>query len=343
MSFDAGEAADERRSVSRLELVELRGVDDARDHFAHVVAVARIARNDAVELARVVLRRQWFEPFPRRRMIRPQITHDLANERERVRIVVREMVRNAGDARVHVAAAELFGADHLPSRGFDERRTAEKDRAGTFDDHRLVAHRRNVRAARRARSHDRGDLRDAFARHARLIVEDAAEVVAIGKHFVLQRQERAARIDEIDARKKVLLGDLLCAQMFLHRYGIVRAALDGRIVRDDDAALVFDRADARDHPGRRAVAAVHLVCGEGADLEKVRLRIDEPVDALAGGELAARSVTLRRLRAAARPNREQMLAQVGYQLLHARRITLEVGALTVEARGEQAHRASAFR
>ena len=43
------EAADQRRSVARLELGELGAVDDARDHVAHVVGVARIGRDDAVD------------------------------------------------------------------------------------------------------------------------------------------------------------------------------------------------------------------------------------------------------------------------------------------------------
>ena len=42
------------------------------------------------------------------------------------------------------------------------------------------------------------------ATHARLVVEDAAEVVAVGEDLVLERQERAARVDQVDARQPVL-------------------------------------------------------------------------------------------------------------------------------------------
>ena len=38
---DVGEAADQRRAVARLELVELAAVDDAGDHLAHVIGLAR--------------------------------------------------------------------------------------------------------------------------------------------------------------------------------------------------------------------------------------------------------------------------------------------------------------
>ena len=46
-------AGDQRRAVILLELVELRAVDDAGDHLAHVIGLAQIGRHDAVELIRM--------------------------------------------------------------------------------------------------------------------------------------------------------------------------------------------------------------------------------------------------------------------------------------------------
>ena len=88
---------------------------------------------------------------------------------------------------------------------------------GALDDDRFVRHRRHVGAAGRARAHDDGDLRDALGRHARLVEEDAAEVIAVGKDLGLQRQERAAGVDEVDARQAVLERDLLRAHVLLDR------------------------------------------------------------------------------------------------------------------------------
>src|SRR5258708_31815484 len=48
----------------------------------------------------------------------------------------------------------------------------------SLDDDALVRHRRDIGAARRARAHDHGDLRNALRRHRRLVVEDAAEMLA---------------------------------------------------------------------------------------------------------------------------------------------------------------------
>ena len=116
----------------------------------------------------------------------------------------------------------------------------------------LVAHRRHVGAARRARAHHHRDLRDALRAHVGLVEEDAAEVLAVGEDLVLARQEGAAGVDQVDARQAVLLRDLLRAQVLLHRHRVVGAALHRRVVGDDHAFAARDAADAGDHAGGRA-------------------------------------------------------------------------------------------
>ena len=56
IAHDPREAADQRRPVGRLELVEAAAVDDAGDDLAHVVGAARVVGDDAVELVGVVER-----------------------------------------------------------------------------------------------------------------------------------------------------------------------------------------------------------------------------------------------------------------------------------------------
>ena len=51
IAHDAGEAADERRAVGGLELVEAAAVDDAGDDLAHVVGAAEVGGDDAVDVA----------------------------------------------------------------------------------------------------------------------------------------------------------------------------------------------------------------------------------------------------------------------------------------------------
>ena len=128
----------------------------------------------------------------------------------------------------------------------------------------------HVRAAGGARAHDDGDLRDALGRHARLVEEDAAEMLLVGKDLGLQRQEGAARVDEVDARQPVLERDLLRAQVLLHRDRVVGAALDGGVVGDDQHLAARDASDAGDDAGAGRLVVVHLPGGQGRELEERR-------------------------------------------------------------------------
>ena len=219
-------------------------------------------------------------------------------------------------AAVHVGAAQLLGGDLLAGRRLHQRRAAEEDRALLAHDDALVRHRRHIGAARRAGAHHDRDLRNAGRRHVRLIVEDAAEVVAVGKNLVLQRQERAAGIDQIDAGQMVLARDLLRAQMLLHRHRIVGAALDGGVVGDDHALAPADAADAGDDARRRHVAAIHAVRGERRQLEKRRAGIEQQVDALARQQLAARQCAALRAPRCRPATAVELCAQVLDQRLH---------------------------
>ena len=131
-------------------------------------------------------------------------------------------------------------------------------------------------------------------RHPRLVVEDPPEVVAVGEDLGLERQERAARIDEVDARQPVLERDLLGAQVLLDGHRVVGAALDRRVVGDDDAGRALDPADAGDDPGARRVVVVQAGRGERAQLQEGRARVEQALDPLADGQLAALAVALDR-------------------------------------------------
>ena len=131
-----------------------------------------------------------------------------------------------------------------------------------------------------------------FDAHLRLVEEDAAEMVAVGEHLGLVRQVGAAAVDQIDARQAVRLGDLLRAQMLLDRQRIISAALHRRVVADDHHLPAGHAADAGDHARARHFAVVHVAGRELADLEERRAGIEQPLDAVAGQQLAARDVAL---------------------------------------------------
>ena len=151
-----------------------------------------------------------------------------------------------------VGAAQILGADDLADGGLHQRRAGEEDRALLAHDHGLVAHRRHIGAARRARAHDHGDLRDALRRHVGLVVEDAAEMVLVGEDLGPLRQVGAAGIDQIEARQTVLHRHFLGPEMLLHRHRIIGAALHRGVVADDHAFDAAHPADAGDHARRPA-------------------------------------------------------------------------------------------
>ena len=205
------------------------------------------------------------------------------------------------------AAAELLRGHLLPGRRLHQRRAAEEDRALVADDDRLVAHRRDVGAARRAGAHHRGDLRDPLRRHRRLVEEDAAEVLAVGEDFVLHRQEGAARVDQVDAGQPVLQRHLLRPQVLLHRHRVVGAAFDGRVVGGDDDLAPLDPADPGDDPAARRGAVVEVLGGERGELEERAAGVEQlvrPVRAAGacrarrGGRAPSRRRRARRGRAA---------------------------------------------
>ena len=65
---------------------------------------------------------------------------------------------------MHIRTAQFFSADFFTGGGFDQGRAAEEDGALLAHDHRFIAHGRHIRAARSARAHHAGDLRDALRR-----------------------------------------------------------------------------------------------------------------------------------------------------------------------------------
>ena len=171
--------------------------------------MAEVLRDEPVEIGRVDDRSLGRGDLPRCGRPVAEVRDDLAGERERVLVRGRVVVGDAGAARVHVRAAELLRRHLFAGCRLHERRAADEDRPCAADDDRLVRHRRDIGAAGRAGAHHDRDLRDPLGGHPGLVEEDPAEVFAIREHLGLEGKERAARVDEVDAREVVLLRDLL--------------------------------------------------------------------------------------------------------------------------------------
>ena len=263
---------------------------------------------------------------------------DRAGDPERVVVVFGHVVGDAGQPGVDVGAAQFLGGDLLAGGGLHQRRASQEDRPRAADDDRLVRHRRHVGAAGGAGAHDDGHLRDALRGHARLVVEDPAEVVAVGEDLGLQRQEGAARVDQVHARQAVLERDLLRPEVLLHGDGEVGAALHRGVVRDDHHLAAAHAADAGDQARAGRVAAVHPPRGQRRQLEERRARVEQAFDALPHGQLALLAMAFDGLLAPAAPHLGQPLAQFGHDALHARAIAVEQIGIRLQVRLDDVHR-----
>gem|GEM_PF-6294661 len=209
-------------------------------------------------------------------------------------------------------------------------------RVAAHHDH-FVGERRNVRAARRAATEHGGKLRDAVLRHAALLEEGVAKVVAVREDAVLLGQESAAAIDEVQTGQAQTPGNFLRAPVFFHGFVEERAALHGRVVGDEHAGPPGHDADAGDYARARHLVAVLPPGRERRKLQKRRAVIDDEIDTLAHQPLAARAVAPDVRVAPARRGFAQALLQKGNFFAVKAQILGEACAAHVDVRFKHGH------
>ena len=216
LAINACEARDERGAIVTLELGELGAVDDAGDDFMSGDLGFQVRPHNTIQLIRIVQRLTELDLPPLR--TRPiQILNTPPREHQRMSIIHSEIVRHARNLTVQLATPKLFRRDNLPSRCFHKGRAGEEDGALVLDNDGLVRHGWDVGAAGGAGAHDDGDLGYVHRGHwvafsegfwiargrggstSSLVIEDATEVVSVGKDVRLVREVGAAGVDEIDA------------------------------------------------------------------------------------------------------------------------------------------------
>ena len=163
-------------------------------------------------------------------------------------------------------------------------------------------------------------------------------MIAVGKDVGLHRQKSAARVDEVNARQPVLERDLLRSQMLLDRQWVVRAALDGRVVRDDHTGTPLNDADPRDDAGRRYDAVVLVPGGERTEFEKRAVRVDKAVDAFPCQQLAAACMLCPRSLGATGCNGRTALCQECNQVGHLGSPGTKLIAVAIDVSRKDRHR-----
>ena len=206
---------DERLAVVGFVFVERIGIDDRGEKIARVVRLVAVEAHQIVNRLRLFRRRVAFALLRVFRLFRFRQQGDQRTQPLQTgRIVLLVKIDGAADLGVHLRAAEFFGVDDLADRGFDQRRAGEI-KAAAFGHQNLVAEHRQIGAAGDAVAHDRGELRNARGGDDGVVAKDPAEIVFVGKDFVLQRQKDAGRIDQVDQRQRAFEGDPLGADQLL--------------------------------------------------------------------------------------------------------------------------------
>src|SRR6185312_8343459 len=196
--------------------MEAAAIDQSSNHLAYVIALAVIPWNNAIQVARVIARWLWFRDIPGNVLAPVEIGDNAAADCQGMFIIDGGMIGHAGNTAMHIGPAQIFRTHLFACRRFDQWRPCEEDGAIATHNHCLIAHSGHVCSSCRAGTHYRGDLWNALARHACLIVKDTPEVFAVGKDIGLQGQECSSRINEVNTWKMILLSNLLGAQVLLY-------------------------------------------------------------------------------------------------------------------------------
>ena len=108
----------------------------------------------------------------------------------------------------------------------------------------------------------------------------------VGKNVFLQGKKDTRAIDQIDNGQMILHRDLLQTQILFSGDGEPSAGFYGSIVGNDHAGSTAHRSYAADGASGRtsALFGIHVITGQGADLKKRCVRIDEALNTLASRE-----------------------------------------------------------
>ena len=275
-------AAEQGFAVFGAVFLEFACVHNARDDFAHVVLLRRFGGEDAVNFFASVARIARRRVAEGRSVRRAHLVHESPNALEARLVVFLAEIHRAADLRVHLGSAEIFRRSFLANGSLHERRPREKE-PRPLGHQNVVAHDRQIRAAGHAHAHNGRYLWDAHRAHHRVVAEDAAKIIRIGKDVFLQRQEYSRRIHQINGWDAVLDGDVLRADDLFRRHREEGAGLYRRIVRDDHKQPPAHAAEPGHCACGRGAAPffIHLISGVDAQLKKAGIRIDEFGDALA--------------------------------------------------------------
>ena len=283
LAVDAGEADERGGAEQFLHLHEFAVIDDATDHFEHVVGLPFVGGHDGGEpLGGFAFGAGGGVGVDRRLAfaVGRQVGEHGARVVDGIRFVLAEVVGHAGHPVMHFAAAEVGHGDGLAGRGLDHVRSGDEHvrvLAGHDDEVRQC---RAIDGATGAGAEDQAQLGHEAAGLAGL-AEDAA-VLGQGGHTFLDAG--ATGVHDGHDRHFEVDGHVHQSADLLAFGGAEGTALDGEVLGVDGDFAAVDLAEAGDD-GRTGVAAGDVAALEATDLLK-RASVEEQVKAFARGFLA---------------------------------------------------------
>src|ERR1700758_1358117 len=208
ISVESRKATNQRLAVPWLVFVKAAAVRQARNNLAHVELHARILWNDPVKLRRIVGGRLRRNVVNRRLGDAVEAGDNVASNGKRMHFGAGKIIAGAGDAGVHVRAAQFLDRYFLAGRRLHKWWSGQKNRARSPHDDVVVAECRNVGAAGGTVPHNDSYLRNSHFRQDRLIAKDSAGIVAVGEKFGLKRKKAARAVAEVDHRQSILNRDV---------------------------------------------------------------------------------------------------------------------------------------
>mmetsp|Transcript_53790 Transcript_53790/g.144009 ORF Transcript_53790/g.144009 Transcript_53790/m.144009 type:complete len:388 (+) Transcript_53790:617-1780(+) len=312
IAFDVCPAADHRWTVPRFEFMKTRTINDACDNLTDVVGNVGALWNNSQHGLWIIQRRL--------RLLTVQnssgnsgaeILDHFPTHPESCLLVWRQVVTGSRLCCVHHATTKTLLVTVLSRGGLDQRWSSEVDSAIALHDDRLITHCRRVRPSRSAHTANHRNLRDAHAAHPRLIVELLSTLNEESRQHTLVRQVPAsflilcrlhhrvqlgpATIDDIDARKPIIHGDVLCAQPLSVANWMCNATLDRGIGAEKHALPPTHEADSCDKPTAVNTSSIHLPPSQRGELHERGAFVADFRNAVANEVLATREVQIFRL------------------------------------------------
>ena len=286
-AFDAAETGDDVAREGFADLEEVALVRDFVDQLFHVVRLVRIFRHQRVEAHLRALRRVVGRPMRRLlAVVERQEIEEAAQLFDGDDIVLECAIRHGGFGGVHFGAAQLFGRHVFLRHRLHNIGTGDEHVGRVLHHEDEVCHGGRIDVAARARAHDHGNLRHHAGRQ-HVALEHFAITGERGDAFL---DARAARIQQADHRRTVLHRHVLDLADLLGMGFGERAAEHGEILRINVSHAAIDRAPTGDDAIAGDDVLVRAEIGVAVLHEHVELlegiRIEQQLDALAGGELA---------------------------------------------------------